>query len=156
MRIYKRHTVLMLVESCAATQTGMASISSKLTAFFNWPNPSSHIKALGSIQSLTEMSAKQSHHHLWANCLEDVLWPYESPQPATGIALPCTIINITWTEELNLYNSSWQKLQSRYLHLWVKIPPTTCYTLSSSNHILPTICCMCTSNLSIRPAYEAV
>jgi hypothetical protein len=61
----------------------------EVTGFFNWPNPSSRIMALGSTQPLTEMRtsnlpggkgrparrAWHPHHHLWADCLEKMWEP---------------------------------------------------------------------------------
>jgi hypothetical protein len=36
----------------------MGSIPNEVAGFFNWPNPSSRAMALGSTQSLTEMSPR--------------------------------------------------------------------------------------------------
>jgi hypothetical protein len=63
------------------------SIPDEVIGFFNWPNPSSLIMALGSTQPLTEMSTSnlpgwqraagawdwQPHRHLWADCIENVV-----------------------------------------------------------------------------------
>jgi hypothetical protein len=72
------HAVAQLVEALCYKLEGRG-FDSEVTGFFNWPNPSSSTMALGSTQSLTEMSTKnlpggekggQSWHHLWADCLE--------------------------------------------------------------------------------------
>jgi hypothetical protein len=65
----------------------MGSNPDEVIGFFNWPNPSSRIMALGSTQFLTEMSTRNlpggkrlparkvdnlSAICLWADCLENV------------------------------------------------------------------------------------
>jgi hypothetical protein len=57
------------------------SIHDEVSVLFNLPNTSSHTMALGSTQPLTEMGVKGGrcattcvtpHHHLRANCKENV------------------------------------------------------------------------------------
>jgi hypothetical protein len=76
----------------------MGSSPDEVIGFFNWPNPSSCIMALGSTQPLTGMSTRnipggwglagtwawQPHRHLWADRLESV-GASNSHSPVAGI-----------------------------------------------------------------------
>jgi hypothetical protein len=92
-----------------ALQTGRSQVLFRMRSldFSKLPNPSSLTVALGSTQPLTGMNTGnisggkgwpanawdwQAHHHLWADCLENVgastSQPYGPPLPLAGIALP--------------------------------------------------------------------
>jgi hypothetical protein len=82
------HPLVVRFASPYATSRMIAdSIPGEVIGFFNWPNPYNRTMALGSTQSLTEMSTRnlpggkgrpvgalswQLHRHLWFDCLGNV------------------------------------------------------------------------------------
>jgi hypothetical protein len=46
------------LDEANATSQNVGSIPDEVIGFYKWPNPSSSTMALGSIQSLTEMSTR--------------------------------------------------------------------------------------------------
>jgi hypothetical protein len=77
LRLWLLWEWILWVSSNATSRKVAGSIPDEVIGFFNWPNPSSRIMALGSTQPLTEMSTK------------NLPWGKGRPAPEADLTATC-------------------------------------------------------------------